>query len=290
MRLPPLEADAVTARVLSGGPVRDAIIAAALEELKDLAFTPKLVFIRVGEDPASASYVRSKSRLAAKAGVVSETVVLPEDVDEADLFDRIASLNADDDVDGILVQLPLPAQIDASKVLERIDPDKDVDGFHPVNVGRLWSGGDGLFPATPLGLVAICDHYEVSIEGAEVVIVGRSNLVGKPAAALFLRRNGTVTLAHSRTRDLAELTRRADILIAAVGSPGLIQADMVKPGAHVLDVGLTRVDGALQGDVAKDVQDVAGGVTPMPGGTGLVTVAMVIRNTVTAARRRRDHA
>ena len=277
----------MTATILSGRPVRDGVIAALGDDIARLDPAPKLVFVRVGDDPASASYVRSKGRLAERAGVRSDTIVLPDTTSQDELIGRIDRLNADDDVDGILVQLPLPEPLDPEPVLERIRPDKDVDGFHPVNVGRLWSGADGLFPATPLGLVAICDHYEITIEGATVVIVGRSNLVGKPAAALFLRRHGTVSLAHSRTSDLGRLTRTADILVAAVGRPGLITPDMVRPGAHVLDVGLTRVDGKLVGDVDPGVGDVAAGLTPMPGGTGLVTVAMVIRNTVVAAQRRR---
>lgn len=280
----------MTARTLSGRPVRDAVIASLRDEIARLDPAPKLVFVRVGDDPASASYVRSKGRLAERAGVRSDTIALPATTGQDELIDRIDALDQDDDVDGILVQLPLPDALDAEPVLERIRPDKDVDGFHPVNVGRLWSGTDGLFPATPLGLIAICDHYQVPIEGAHVVIVGRSNLVGKPAAALFLRRHGTVSLAHSRTRDLGALTQTADILVAAVGRPGVITPDMVKPGATVLDVGLTRVEGDLVGDVAPEVAGVASGLTPMPGGTGLVTVAMVIRNTVVAARRRRSDA
>lgn len=278
------------ARELSGKPVRDAVLEDTMRRIAGLDPAPKLVFVRVGEDPASASYVRSKSRLAERAGVLSATHVLPEDTTAPTLLDLIDALNRDDLVDGILVQLPLPDHLDPAPVLERIRPDKDVDGFHPVNVGRLWSGADGLFPATPLGLIAICDHYEIEIEGAEVVILGRSNLVGKPAAAMFLRRHGTVTLGHSRTRDLAYLTRRADILVAAAGRPGLIEPDMVKEGANVLDVGLTRVDGELRGDVAAGVSEVAAGVTPMPGGTGPVTVAMVVRNTATAALQRRGRA
>lgn len=280
----------MAATKLSGRPVRDAVVDRLADAIRELDPPPKLVFVRVGEDPASASYVRSKARLADRAGVLSETVVLPESAAADDLLARIDRLNDDPSVDGILVQLPLPSHLDPRPVLERIRPDKDVDGFHPVNVGRLWSGADGLFPATPLGLLAICDHYDVAIEGREVVIVGRSNLVGKPAAALFLRRHGTVSVAHSRTRDLGDLTRRADILVSAVGVPGRIRPSMVKPGATVLDVGLTRVDGELRGDVDPEVAEVAGGLTPMPGGTGLVTVAMVIRNTVHAARMRRNRA
>ncbi|MEJ2358022.1 MAG: tetrahydrofolate dehydrogenase/cyclohydrolase catalytic domain-containing protein [Deinococcales bacterium] len=256
------------------------VSAAVAERLKDtvaqLSFAPKLVFVRVGEDPASAYYVRSKERMAKRVGVVSVTHVLPEDTAQDDLEQLIRDLNADPEVDGILVQLPLPAGLASQPVLDLIDPDKDVDGLHPVNVGRLWTGRPALAPATPRGLVALCDHYGVQIEGSHVVIVGRSNLVGRPAAALFQHRNSTVTMAHSRSRDLA-----------AAGRARMITGAMVKPGAAVLDVGMTREEEGIVGDVAADVAEVAGYLTPMPGGTGLMTVAMVIDTTVEAARRRR---
>ncbi len=268
----------------------DAIAARVATRLLELPTAPKLVFVRVGEDPASVYYVRSKQRLAERVGLRAETRVLADDTDQAALEAMVRELNDDDDVDGILVQLPLPDHLDERPVLEAIDPDKDVDGFHPVNVGRLWSGLDGLVPCTPLGLIAILDHYEISLHGARVVIVGRSNLVGKPVAALCLRRHATVTLAHSRTRDLAGVVREADVVIAAVGRAGIVTADMVRTGATVLDVGMTRVDGKIVGDVAPDVWDVAGALTPMPGGTGLATVAMVIQNTLTAAEKRRGWA
>jgi methylenetetrahydrofolate dehydrogenase (NADP+) / methenyltetrahydrofolate cyclohydrolase len=187
----------------------------------------------------------------------------------------------------VLVQLPLPGHLDAAPVLEAIDPKKDVDGFHPLNVGRLWSGGAALAPCTPLGLLAILDHYGLDVHARHVVIVGRSHMVGKPAATLFLSRHSTVTIAHSRTRDLGAVVRAGDVVVAAVGRAGLITADMVRPGAIVLDVGMTRVGEKIVGDVAEDVWGVAGHMTPMPGGTGLVTVAMVLQNTVTAAERRR---
>jgi methylenetetrahydrofolate dehydrogenase (NADP+) / methenyltetrahydrofolate cyclohydrolase len=275
------------AQRLEGKVVSDAIAAAVAARLAGLPVAPRLVFVRVGEDPASVFYVRSKERLAQRVGLRAQTLVLPVETDQATLEGVIRDLNGDDDVDGILVQLPLPDGLDERPVLELLDPDKDVDGFHPANVGRLWSGLDGLVPCTPLGLLAILDHYGVALQGARVVIVGRSNLVGKPVAALCLRRHATVTLAHSRTRDLPGVVREADVVIAAVGRAGLVTAEMVKPGATVLDVGMTRVDGRIQGDVAADVWDVAGAVTPMPGGTGLVTVAMVIQNTLTAGMRRR---
>lgn len=276
------------ATILDGRSVARAVSAAVRGEVEGLAFSPRLVFVRAGSDPASASYVRSKARLAERSGVRAETRVLAEDTGQAELIELVTSLNLDPDVDGILVQLPLYAHLDSRPVLELIDPAKDVDGFHPVNVGRLWSGEAGLFPATPMGLIRILDHFGLSISGRRVVIVGRSNLVGKPAAALFLRRDATVTLAHSRTRNLEELTASADILVAAAGRPGMITRSMVQPGAVVLDVGQSPVEGSLRGDVAPDVAEVASHLTPTPGGTGPMTVAMVISNTLAAARRRRD--
>jgi methylenetetrahydrofolate dehydrogenase (NADP+) / methenyltetrahydrofolate cyclohydrolase len=280
----------VAADRLDGRVVSDAIAARVAARVQELPIAPRLVFVRVGEDPASVYYVRSKQRLAERVGIRAETRVLADDTDQAALEAMVRELNEDDDVDGILVQLPLPEHLDERPVLEAIDPDKDVDGFHPVNVGRLWSGLSGLVPCTPLGLIAILDHYEISLHGARVVIVGRSNLVGKPVAALCLRRHATVTLAHSRTRDVAGVVREADVVIAAVGRAGIVTADMVRTGATVLDVGMTRVDGKIVGDVAPDVWEVAGALTPMPGGTGLATVAMVIQNTLTAAEKRRGWA
>ncbi|MCO5172943.1 MAG: bifunctional 5,10-methylene-tetrahydrofolate dehydrogenase/5,10-methylene-tetrahydrofolate cyclohydrolase [Trueperaceae bacterium] len=271
---------------LDGKVVSAAAVADLQAAVAGLAYRPQLVFVRVGEDPASAYYVRSKEKLAAKVGVRSRTVVLPEGTGAEALLALVAELNADDDVDGILVQLPVPG-VDPTRVLAAIDPAKDVDGLNPVNVGRLWSGGDALVPATPLGVLALLDHYAVPLAGKRAVVVGRSNLVGKPLAALLLQRDATVTIAHSRTRDLGALTREADVLVAAVGRPRLITPDMVKPGSAVLDVGLTREDGAIVGDVHPGVAGVAGHLTPMPGGTGLMTVVMVIANTLTAARRRR---
>lgn len=272
---------------LDGRVVSRALVDEMRTELGALDAAPKLVFVRVGEDAASASYVRSKARLAARAGIESETRVLPEATEQAALLDLMSQLRDDDSVDGILVQLPLPRQLESAEVLEAVPPEKDVDGFHPINVGRLWSGDDGLFPATPSGLIRILDHYGIELEGRHVVIVNRSNLVGKPAAALFLRRHATVTLAHSRTRDLPDLTRSADIVVSGVGRPGFLAGSMVKPGAVVLDVGQAPQDGALRGDAAPSVEGVAAALTPTPGGTGPMTVAMVIRNTLTAAVRRR---
>lgn len=278
----------MSAGLLSG----KAVAAALTEELKTalqtLPFSPQLVVVRVGEDPASVAYVRGKDRTAKALGLRSRVEVLPETTDQDTLMRLVQELSADPEVDGILVQDPLPPHLDIRAVQEAVDPAKDVDGFHPVNVGRLWNGGDALVPCTPAGLVRILDHYNLPIEGREVVIVGRSTLVGKPAAALFLARHATVTVAHSRTKDLAAVTRKADILVAAVGRHALLTPEMVKPGAVVLDVGINRVEGKLKGDVHPDVADVAGYLTPVPGGVGPMTVAMLMQNTVTAALRRRD--
>jgi len=279
----------VSAVLMDGKAASEEVVGALQVRVAELPFTPRLTFVRVGDDPASAYYVRSKERMARRVGVASETRVLPEGTSQAELLAIVAELNSDPEVDGLLVQLPAPG-VDEATVLAAIDPDKDVDGLHPLNVGRLWTGRPGLRPATPSGVIALADRYGVELEGARAVVVGRSNLVGKPLAAMLLERNATVTLAHSRTRDLAAVCRDADVLVAAVGRPGLVTADMVKPGAAVFDVGLSRVDGKVVGDVSPDVAAVAGWLTPMPGGTGLMTVAMVVANTVEAAVRRRGHA
>ncbi len=272
---------------LAGRPVADAVLTEVSAEVASMGKPPALVFVRVGEDPASASYVTSKERAARRTGIEAHTVVMPETATQAAVEGVLTGLSSDDAVDGILLQLPLPAGLDADAAIACISPLKDVDGLGTLSVGRLWNGTEGLFPCTALGLIRMLDHYGIGIEGREVVIVGRSALVGKPAAALFLRRNATVTVAHSRTRELGDVTRRADILVAAVGVPGLIRAAMVRPGAVVLDVGLTRVEGTIRGDVDPEVGGVASALTPMPGGTGLMTVAMLLANTVQAARARR---
>lgn len=280
----------MAATLLKGREVSAAVTQDLAAKIRDLSFTPAVAFIRIGDDPASVSYVRSKDRMAASLGVRSQVFALPADTSQDALLELIADLNARPDLDGILVQLPLPDHFEVRDVLEAIDPDKDVDGLHVRNAGRLWRGEAGLFPCTPLGLIRILDYYELPIEGRHVVIVGRSNLVGKPAAALFLRRHATVSLAHSRTRDLAGLTAQADILVAAAGRAGMIQPEMVKPDAVVLDVGITRVDGKLTGDVHPEVEKVASHLTPMPGGTGPMTVAMLMHNTYRAALLRRESA
>lgn len=277
----------MSARVLRGREVADALLEELAARVAALATPPKLVFVRAGDDPASASYVRSKARLAERAGLRHETRVLPEEAGQEALLTELRALNQDGAVDGVLLQLPLYPHLDAGPALEAIDPAKDVDGLHPSNVARLWSGRDGLFPATPLGLIRMLDHHRLPIEGRHVVIVGRSELVGKPAAALFLRRHATVTIAHSRTRELASRTAEAEILVAAAGRPGMITPEMVRPGAVVLDVGQSPVQGKLRGDVAPEVAEVASALTPTPGGTGPMTVAMVVSNTVRAAHARR---
>ncbi len=279
----------MAAERLDGAAAADAVVERLRERLGSLSYVPKLVFVRVGDDPASTYYVRSKGRLAAKVGLRTDTLVLSETATQAELEAVVLGLNADPEVDGILVQLPLPGPgFDERRVLELIDPAKDVDGLHPVNVGRLWAGQPGLVPATPLGVIELLDRYEIPLEGRRALVIGRSNLVGKPVAALLLARHATVTLAHSRSRDLASLAREADVLVAAVGVAGLVTPAMVKPGAAVLDVGVSRVDGAIRGDVDPAVAAVAGYLTPMPGGTGPMTVAMVISNTVVAAVARRE--
>ena len=247
---------------------------------------PGLAVVLVGEDPASSVYVRSKGKATLAAGMESFEHRLPADTAEDALIALVDRLNADDAVDGILVQLPLPRHIDERAVLTRIDPDKDVDGFHPVNAGRLATGIDGLVPCTPLGCVMLLKDLHPDLSGMEAVVIGRSNIVGKPMAALLLKESATVTTVHSRTRDVAAHVRRADIVVAAVGIPAFVKADWVKPGATVIDVGINRTDDGLVGDVDPAVAEVAGALTPVPGGVGPMTIAVLMRNTLVAAFRR----
>lgn len=254
---------------------------------------PGLAVVLVGADPASEVYVRSKGRATVEAGMVSREIRLDASTTEAELLAVVAGLNADPAIDGILVQLPLPRQIDANLVIAAIDPAKDVDGFHPINVGRLWLGQEALVPCTPTGCVMLARETLPRLAGLNAVVVGRSNIVGKPVAALLLAESCTVTIAHSRTADLPALCRSADILVAAVGQPEMIKGDWIKPGALVLDVGINRVPGAepgktrLVGDVDfAAAVEVAGHVTPVPGGIGPMTIACLLDNTITAACRR----
>ena len=253
---------------------------------------PGLATVLVGEDPASAVYVRSKNRATAEAGMVSFAHNLPDTTSEAELLGLIDRLNADTAVDGILVQLPLPSQIDSAKVIAAVDPAKDVDGFHALNAGRLATGLDSLVPCTPLGCLHLLKAELGDLSGLEAVVIGRSNIVGKPMALLLLGENATVTLAHSRTRGLPEVVRRADIVVAAVGRAEMVKGDWIKPGATVIDVGINRVPtddgkGRLVGDVAfAEAAERAAAITPVPGGVGPMTIAMLMRNTLVAAHRR----
>jgi len=307
----------MTAKILNGKPIAEAIkteIKAEVSDLREIhSFAPCLAVVRVGEDPASAVYVGNKLRTTEELGLTSIHHHLPTETKSEELFALVRSLNENDDVDGILVQLPLPEHIDESAILELIDPRKDVDGFHPINVGRLSQGRESLVPCTPAGVIEILKRSGIEIAGSNAVIVGRSNIVGKPMAMLLLQENATVTICHSRTRDLALVTSQADILIAAIGRPGYIRGEHIKEGAAVIDVGINKVsdpsqiaelydgdelesrlavienrDFTLVGDVSmKDAIAKAGAFTPVPGGVGLLTIAMLMRNTVDAAKRRR---
>ncbi len=249
---------------------------------------PGIAVVLVGEDPASSVYVRSKAKAVAEAGMRAFDHKLPATTSEAQLLALIGKLNAEPEVNGILVQLPLPPQIDAQKVIAAIDPAKDVDGFHPLNVGRLASGLPALVPCTPLGCLRLAKSVHGSLAGMEAVVIGRSNIVGKPVAQLMLGENATVTIAHSKTRDLPAVCRRADILVAAIGRAEIVRGDWIKPGATVIDVGINRVpveDGKprLVGDVAAEAREVAGALTPVPGGVGPMTIACLLLNTLRAA-------
>jgi methylenetetrahydrofolate dehydrogenase (NADP+)/methenyltetrahydrofolate cyclohydrolase len=279
----------MTARLIDGRAVAAKLSARLAARVAALPWRPGLAVILVGDDRASATYVRNKDAAAARVGIDAWTIRLPAGTEQSALRRHVDELNADPAVDGILVQLPLPPHIDAAAILEAIDPDKDVDGFHPVNVGRLASGRPGLRPCTPLGVMRLLEDANVTIAGASTVVVGRSQIVGRPVAALLLAADATVTVAHSRTRDLAEECRRADILVAAIGRAEMIGADWIKPGATVIDVGINRrPDGKLVGDVAfESCAAVAGAITPVPGGVGPMTIACLLENTVDAAERRR---
>lgn len=305
------------AKILGGKEIAEDIKSEVSEEIRRLmnkfGFSPGLAVVRVGDDPASAVYVGNKVRSSQAVGIISEQHHLPANVSHAELLELVKKLNSRDDVDGILVQLPLPDQIDDREILEAIDPEKDVDGFHPINVGRLSLGQRVLVPCTPAGVIEILKRSGIEIAGQNAVIVGRSNIVGKPMAMLLLHENATVTICHSRTRNLPEVTTRADILVAAIGRAGFIRGEHIRDGATVVDVGINSVSDAglarelfgddeiekrlsaiekrgftLVGDVnPKEVIEKAGSFTPVPGGVGLLTVAMLMKNTVEAAKMRR---
>ena len=276
----------VAATLMDGKALAAEIRADVAREVAELGHVG-LATVLVGDDPASHVYISLKQKAAAEAGIDARDVRLPEGSTEDEVLALVEELNHDDQVDGILVQLPLPGQIDEARVTGAVAPAKDVDGIHPVNAGYLYLGAPLHVPATPAGCMELLTAYGVDPTGKQAVVLGRSEIVGRPAAMLLLQANATVTMCHSKTADLAAEVRRADIVVAAVGVPGIVTADMVKPGAAVLDVGLTRTDEGIRGDVATEVADVAGHLTPMPGGTGPMTIALLLRSAMKAARFRR---
>lgn len=278
----------MTATLLDGkalGAKVRAEVAASVAELGQVG----LATVLVGDDPASHIYIDLKQKAAREAGIEPRDIKLPADTSEEDVLATIAELNADDTIDGLLVQLPLPDHLDENRVIEAIAPDKDIDGIHPMNAGRLYLGRPTLVPGTPLGIMRMLDEYEIALEGVNAVVIGRSAIVGKPMAHLLLQRNATVTVCHSRTRDLSSRTLGADVLVAAVGRAHLVSAEMVKPGATVVDVGMNREPDSRKvvGDVDPAAMERAAYMTPVPGGVGPMTIAMVLQNTVTAARLRK---
>ncbi|MBA8761280.1 bifunctional methylenetetrahydrofolate dehydrogenase/methenyltetrahydrofolate cyclohydrolase FolD [Staphylococcus coagulans] len=260
-----------------------------VEKLKAQGYTPKLSVILVGNDGASQSYVRSKKKAAEKIGMISEVIHLNEDTSEADVLKELERLNQDDSVSGILVQVPLPKQVDEQKVLDAIDPAKDVDGFHPINIGRLYLDEAKLIPCTPLGVMELLKHADIDLEGKNAVVIGRSHIVGQPVAKLLIQQNATVTVLHSRSQNISEHLKQADVIVSAVGRPGMVTRDDVKAGAVVIDVGNTPDEnGKLKGDVEyDDVKEIAGAITPVPGGVGPMTITMVLNNTLIAEKMRR---
>ena len=271
---------------MRGKPIADKVreeVAAQVEELGSVGVTTVLV----GDDPASDVYIGLKQKAATAVGMHADDIRLPAETTEEELLARIAEINADDAVDGLLVQLPLPSHIDENRILEAIDPAKDIDGLHPFNAGSLYLGRPRLVPGTPLGIMRMLAEHEIELRGARAVVVGRSNIVGKPIAHLLLQAHATVTICHSRTVDLQRHTLDADVLVAAAGQMHLVTADMVKAGAVVVDVGIHRTDDGLFGDVDPGAAEIASHITPVPGGVGPMTIAMVLQNTVTAARSRR---
>jgi methylenetetrahydrofolate dehydrogenase (NADP+)/methenyltetrahydrofolate cyclohydrolase len=281
----------MSAQIIDGKAIAASVRAQVAEKTKAFAartgVTPCLAVVLVGEDPASQVYVRNKGKACSEAGILSRQIDLPASVPEAELLSLIADLNGDRAVNGILVQLPLPGHIDEARVIESISPEKDVDGFHPMNAGRLFTGGESCLPCTPYGVMKMFEHMGVELKGKNAVVVGRSNIVGKPMAILLLSKHATVTICHSRTADLPAVCRTADVLVAAVGRSEMIRGSWIKPGAVVIDVGMNRnAEGKLCGDVAyAEAAEVAGMITPVPGGVGPMTIAMLIQNTLEAAER-----
>ncbi|HAY1015808.1 TPA: bifunctional methylenetetrahydrofolate dehydrogenase/methenyltetrahydrofolate cyclohydrolase FolD [Staphylococcus aureus] len=260
-----------------------------VEALKEKGFTPKLSVILVGNDGASQSYVRSKKKAAEKIGMISEIVHLEETATEEEVLNELNRLNNDDSVSGILVQVPLPKQVSEQKILEAINPDKDVDGFHPINIGKLYIDEQTFVPCTPLCIMEILKHADIDLEGKNAVVIGRSHIVGQPVSKLLLQKNASVTILHSRSKDMASYLKDADVIVSAVGKPGLVTKDVVKEGAVIIDVGNTPdEDGKLKGDVDYDaVKEIAGAITPVPGGVGPLTITMVLNNTLLAEKMRR---
>jgi methylenetetrahydrofolate dehydrogenase (NADP+)/methenyltetrahydrofolate cyclohydrolase len=276
----------VAATIMDGKALAERIRAEVAQEAK--AFDSLgLATVLVGDDPASEIYIRRKHEALREAGITAHDHHLAAETTEDELLALIAALNADDSVDGILVQLPLPDQIDEERALRAVDPIKDVDGFHPASAGQLYLDEPTFVPATPLGIMALLEEYDVPLEGARAVVIGRSTIVGKPAALLLLRANATVTICHSRTRDLAAHVGEADVVVAAVGKADVVTAGMVKPGSVVIDVGMNRTEAGLRGDVDPAAAERAGLITPVPGGVGPMTIAMLLRNTIKAAKFRR---
>ncbi|HDC5704882.1 TPA: bifunctional methylenetetrahydrofolate dehydrogenase/methenyltetrahydrofolate cyclohydrolase FolD [Staphylococcus aureus] len=260
-----------------------------VEALKEKGFTPKLSVILVGNDGASQSYVRSKKKAAEKIGMISEIVHLEETATEEEVLNELNRLNNDDSVSGILVQVPLPKQVSEQKILEAINPEKDVDGFHPINIGKLYIDEQTFVPCTPLGIMEILKHADIDLEGKNAVVIGRSHIVGQPVSKLLLQKNASVTILHSRSKDMASYLKDADVIVSAVGEPGLVTKDVVKEGAVIIDVGNTPDEnGKLKGDVDYDaVKEIAGAITPVPGGVGPLTITMVLNNTLLAEKMRR---
>lgn len=269
--------------IIDGKLVSENIKNLIADKIENEVSKPSLTVIQVGDNPASSVYVKNKNLTAAKLGIVSNTINLSDNVKEDVLLDIIDSLNKDESIDGILVQLPLPKHIDENRVLESINPDKDVDGFHPLNVGKLNIGREEMIPATPAGIIELLNYYNIDIEGKHAVIIGRSNIVGKPMAHLLLKNNATVTIAHSKTKNLKDLTKLADILVVAIGKPNFIKKEDIKENAVVIDVGINRINNKLIGDVDfEDVKEKASFITPVPGGVGPMTIAMLMKQTYNA--------